>query len=520
MQSADNIINGVCAVTQENTQFVKGTHLNSVYKIIDNFSIKNGRETLLAKNLQTQELVIIKLIKFGAGVDWNQIKLFEREAQILKTLCHPSIPKYRDYFELNLSTIQGFALVQDYINAKSLEEQLQAGRRFSEAEIKQLATAILKILIDLHRQKPSVIHRDIKPSNVLVTNRSGNHVGDVYLVDFGSVQNLAESQGRTITIVGTYGYMPPEQFGGKASAASDLYSLGATLIYMATGVHPAEIPQKDLRLQFESIVDLSSSLIQWLKRITEPSLDNRFLSAKDALKALEKPTLTAMPILSQKPLYSKVWLFKNTSSITLTIPNKKYNIEKKSLQSIFNLSLLLSSIAFVCLLVLFILSTSTAVYNSTGHLIAIEGMIIENLIASSIISILFFSIFFSATFLLSELFNYFNAIKLKFNIYSQQIKYYRYSFLYLPFLPTSSGKKIIKIEQTEPQMNHQQYNAQNQANSQSPASLTMVTEDNQKYIIDYLTQAEIDWLGSELSHYLDIPLVKQKIQLVDESNNS
>ncbi len=485
-------------MTQEKTQFVEGTCLNSRYQVVNHFSIKPGRETLLARDLKTQALVIIKLIKFGTGVDWNQIKLFEREAKILKNLSHPSIPKYQDYFELNLSDIQGFALVQDYIDAKSLEEQCQAGRRFSEAEIKQLATAILKILIDLHSQQPSVIHRDIKPSNILVTNRSGNHVGEVYLVDFGSVQNLAESPGGTITIVGTYGYMPPEQFGGKASAASDLYSLGATLIYVATGVHPAEIPQKDLRLQFESRVDLSSDFIHWLKRITEPSLDRRFLSAENALKALEEPTLIAIkPILSQKPIYSKVLLFKNISNITLIMPNKKNKREKKSLQSILNFSFRLLSITFICLFVLSIILTSTYIENSTGNLIAIEKIIISHLIGSSMISIISFPLLFSATFLLSELFDFFQTTKLHFNISKKQIKYYRYSFLYLPFLPTSSGQKIIKIEQTEPV-----------SDSQPPASLTIFTKDNQKYVIDHLTQAEVNWLGSELSHYLDLPLVK------------
>ncbi|MGB3403054.1 MAG: serine/threonine-protein kinase [Microcoleaceae cyanobacterium] len=507
-------------MTQDNSQVMKGTCLSDRYEVVDHISIKAGRETLLAKDIQTQEVVIIKLIKFGTGIDWNQIKLFEREAQILKTLSHDYIPKYRDYFELNLSNIQGFALVQDYINAKSLEEQLQAGRRFTELEIKQLATAILKILIDLHSQKPSVIHRDIKPSNILVTNRSGNHVGDVYLVDFGSVQNLAENQGGTITIVGTYGYMPPEQFGGKASAASDLYSLGATLIYAATGIHPAEIPQKDLRLQFESMVDLSSGFIQWLKRMTEPSLDRRFLLAEDALKVLEKPALTAIkPILSQKPFYSKVWLFKSISGITLTIPNKRYKIEKKSRQSTIKFSLLLSSIIVVCLLYLFILQLFIGINAIPGIYTAGE-VTFMTFIFLCMMAILTFPLVFSTVFLLSELFNFFNATKIKFNISNKQIKYYRYSFLYLPFLPTSSGKQIIKIEQTEPQVSHQQYKPQDQVNSQSPASLTMVTEDNQKYVIDYLTQAEVNWLGSELSHYLDIPLVKQKIQLMDESNNS
>jgi serine/threonine protein kinase len=392
-------------MTQENSQVMKGTCLTDRYEAVDHISIKAGRETLLAKDLQTQVLVIIKLVKFGTGIDWNQIKLFEREAQILQTLSHASIPKYRDYFELNLSHIRGFALVQDYINAKSLEEQLQAGRRFSEAEIKQLATAVLKILIDLHSQKPSVIHRDIKPSNILVTNSSGNHVGDVYLVDFGSVQNLAENQGGTITIVGTYGYMPPEQFGGKASTASDLYSLGATLIYAATGVHPAEIPQKDLRLQFESMVNLSSSFIQWLKRMTEPSLDRRFLSAEEALEALLKPQLFFIqPILLQKPLYSEVCLFKNLSNITLIIPKRKFKRIKSSLKIVFKRSLLLSSIIFVVILGSAIISALSYVGTPHGLLLGIERIIFLGFVGSSIMSILSFPLCFSTVFLLSEIF--------------------------------------------------------------------------------------------------------------------
>lgn len=69
-----------------------------------------------------------------------------------------------------------------------------------------------------------MIHRDIKPSNILLGDRSGDFVGDVFLVDFGAVQTIDTQGKHTMTIVGTYGYMPPEQFGGRSSPASDLYS--------------------------------------------------------------------------------------------------------------------------------------------------------------------------------------------------------------------------------------------------------------------------------------------------------
>lgn len=79
--------------------------------------------------------------------------------------------------------------------------------------MRAIATQLLEILDYLHNRQPQVIHRDIKPSNILLGNRTGNNPGTVYLVDFGSVQTKVQTG--TIKIVGTYGYMPPEQFGGK-----------------------------------------------------------------------------------------------------------------------------------------------------------------------------------------------------------------------------------------------------------------------------------------------------------------
>lgn len=252
---------------------------------------KAGRQTWLAEDLQTGETVVVKRLTFGTDVEWDDLRLFEREAETLRSLDHPAIPRYLDFFEFSDASGKGFGLVQSYIEARSLEEHLKAGRRFSEAEITQLAKDLLEILAYLHRHQPPVIHRDIKPSNILLTDRSGNSAGQVYLVDFGSVQTLAAQEGGTITIVGTYGYMPPEQFGGRAVPASDLYSLGATLIYLATGQHPADLPQVDLKLQFEPIANLSPALIHWLQRLVEPSLTKRYDSVEAALKGFENPAL-------------------------------------------------------------------------------------------------------------------------------------------------------------------------------------------------------------------------------------
>ncbi len=292
------------------------------YEVQQQLGKKAGRRTFLATDLVTGKSVIVKLLAFSNDFEWDDLKLFEREAQTLKSLSHPQIPLYLDYFEVNSPTYKGFALVQTYIFAKTLEQYLQAGRKFTEVEVKEIASSVLEILIYLHELNPPVVHRDIKPSNILLGERSGNSVGQVYLIDFGSVQTILAAEGGTRTIVGTYGYMPQEQFGGRTVPASDLYSLGCTIIYLVTGTNPADLPQKDFRIQFAEVGNLSPSFTNWLQRITEPSLEKRFSTATGALTALEYPEyseIIALPV--GKPAGSKIQLIKNDEFLEINIPS-------------------------------------------------------------------------------------------------------------------------------------------------------------------------------------------------------
>ena len=151
------------------------------YEVQQQLGKKAGRRTFLATDLVTGKSVIVKLLAFSNDFEWDDLKLFEREAQTLKSLSHPHIPAYLDYFEVNSPTYKGFALVQTYISAQTIEQYLQAGRKFTEIEVKEIAKAVLEILKYLHELNPPVVHRDIKPSNILLGDRSGNSVGTVYL---------------------------------------------------------------------------------------------------------------------------------------------------------------------------------------------------------------------------------------------------------------------------------------------------------------------------------------------------
>jgi serine/threonine protein kinase len=454
------------------------------YEILGRYQVKQqlgkraGRRTLLACDPETQELVVIKLLSFGSDFDWDDLKLFEREAETLKALNHPFIPRYLDYFEIDLPKLKGFALVQTYIEAKSLEEHLKAGRTFSEVELKQLAKSLLEILIYLHGRQPAVVHRDLKPSNILLANRSGNNIGQVYLVDFGSVQTLAAKEGATITVVGTYGYMPQEQFGGRTVPASDLYSLGATLIALVTGIHPADLPQKDFRIEFE-VANLSPSCASWLRWMTEPALDQRLDSAQKALQALQQKQLVrnSTRITVKKPNGSKVKLKKNTDSLEIILPPKGFPYKH-----IFSWNTILTSF----------------------YLLFISGI----LFFSSALILLPICLFFFLLPLSIIINGLFKQIRLRIDRKQIYLTHELLGFKYHSPHP-SSRQKIDGLEYVKRRF--KRFNQQFEVNPQ-----LIIWAGVQKYVLNgkyetvdslhSLTEPELEWLAHELSVWLEIPI--------------
>jgi serine/threonine protein kinase len=284
-----------------------------------------GHQTWLAVDLESQEQVTLKMLAFSPEMQWEELKLFEREAQVLQALNHPRIPCYRDYFSLEREAGAGlpwFGLVQDYIPGFSLQELLEKGQDFSEKKVRKIATEVLEILIYLHELSPPVLHRDIKPSNLIWGEDQ-----QVYLVDFGAVQAQAAVTGVTFTVVGTSGYAPLEQFWGRAVEASDLYALGGTLIHLLTGVTPADLPQKDSRIQFSDRVSVNPSLVSWIDKMTEIALEKRFSEAREALAALKSGNIQGANLQIgtvrkiAKPPHSRIQLSKSATELNIKIPS-------------------------------------------------------------------------------------------------------------------------------------------------------------------------------------------------------
>ena len=325
------------------------------YQLVEKLGRNAGRQTWLATDLnsQEQEQVVVKLLAFGGDVQWEDLKLFEREAQILKQLDHPRIPKYKDYFSIDDRTLW-FGLVQQYIPGLSLKQLLTQGKRFTEADIENIAQEILQILLYLHGLNPPLLHRDIKPSNLIWGEDE-----QIYLVDFGAVQDRAAIEGATFTVVGTYGYTPIEQFGGRAVPASDLYALGATLIHLLTRTAPADLPNRELTIQFRDQLSLNSQLANWLEKMLAPSVERRFASAQQALTALKNKNrvddiyhdqssrsdfyLQGKQNIIFKPIDSKVKIYRYPKFLEIVIPKRGIN----SLTQIINLSPLV--LILICL---------------------------------------------------------------------------------------------------------------------------------------------------------------------------
>ncbi len=240
--------------------------------------------TYRAIRLFDESLVAIKILSLRHLNDWKQLELFEREAQVLAQLHHPQIPKYLDYFHVDTPDNRAFYIVQQLAPGKPLTAWVESGWRATEAEVQDIARQLLAILQYLHQQSPPLIHRDLKPHNIV-----RNDDGQVFLVDFGAVQNVYHNTLlKGSTVAGTYGYMAPEQFRGLAVPASDLYGLGATILYLLTHRSPAELPQERLQLSFRGHVNISNHFAEWLAMMLEPDTVNRFPTAEAASIALQK----------------------------------------------------------------------------------------------------------------------------------------------------------------------------------------------------------------------------------------
>ncbi len=160
------------------------------------------------------------------------LERFDEEAQLLKRLSHPRIPRIYASFKDE----ERQYLAMDFVRGKDMEDIIRERGALPEAEVLTWADQLCDVLNYLHNHRPEpIIFRDMKPSNIMIEPDGG-----LKLIDFGIAKVFQRAQRGTQ--IGTPGYAPPEQYQGLASPSSDIYALGATLHHMLTGRDPRDEP--------------------------------------------------------------------------------------------------------------------------------------------------------------------------------------------------------------------------------------------------------------------------------------
>ncbi|GBG77318.1 hypothetical protein CBR_g23647 [Chara braunii] len=297
-----------------------------------------GLGTFYEAETKKGDRVAVKALSLMSA--WEDIQLFEREAQVLNHLSPHGVPEYVDFFEAD-----AFYLVQKFPNGQSLEELVSKTRfGFSENDIVDIAVEVLRV--PSYLESWQVVHGKIKPANIIVDFKSAQleatWEGHVKVAGFGALQDglMAPKVEASSRGFETHGYMAPEQSQNRFVSQVDLYALGGTMLYLLSGRQPSDFPQKRLRIHFRDQVQMSGYLADVLDKLLEPTPEDRIQCAQDVISALRIQKLVVEDAavcpdavvvlprwsvggrqsLQQKPAGSKVSMSATSSELVLDIP--------------------------------------------------------------------------------------------------------------------------------------------------------------------------------------------------------
>lgn len=277
-----------------------GTNLviNGRYQLMEplrKISLSGCAEVFTVQDLLSTTKVM-KILRVG---DPKLLELFDREAQVLRDLNHPGIPKMDadGHFSFQTATrLELKCLVMEKIAGVNLEQWLQENQCCPPDLALQWLNQLVDILEYLHHHQ--LFHRDIKPTNIMLRPD-----GQLALVDFGAVRQISTTiwSNENLTAVLTPGYAPPEQLNCQAVPQSDFYALGRTFVHLITGKHP-----------LDSVVDIHGHL-QWQSKLPQ-DFPREIINLVDSFMA---------PLVTKRP------------KCTAIIRQQLYRIEKEQSSRFF-----------------------------------------------------------------------------------------------------------------------------------------------------------------------------------------
>jgi len=266
LKEGDVLINRYSVIT-----LIKSGGMGAIYKALDGH---------LARDCAIKELSTHWCI--SEDEKNYVIKRFHSEAKLLAGLHHGSLPRITDFFIID----EHYYIVMDFVEGVDLETIiLEEGKPgLPPGRVINWGIELCDLLEYIHNQDPPIIYRDLKPSNIMLRKKDNKLI----LIDFGIAYAMEkEIAGVPRTMIGTMGYIAPEQYMGKPVKASDVYSLGATLYHLLTGQMSIPFSYKSI---LEIIPDFPLHIDNIIKKSLELSLQKRFQNASELKDDLLKIT--------------------------------------------------------------------------------------------------------------------------------------------------------------------------------------------------------------------------------------
>ncbi len=291
----------------------EGTVLDGKYEILKEIGRGGMSIVYLARDNRLNKQWAVKEIKNdGSKNAETLLKGLEREANILKNVDHPVLPRIVDIINRK-GTIY---VVMDFVEGTNLSNVLKEEGAQPQDQVIEWGRQLASALDYLHSMNPPIIYRDMKPSNVMLKPEGG-----VKLIDFGTAKEYTVENNADTTALGTRGYAAPEQFGDaqgrglyNTDARTDIYNLGATLYHIVTGKNPCEPPyeMKPIR-QWNPA--LSTGLEKIILKCTQANPNDRYQSCSELLYALDH--YTELDDSFRKANKKKMSLFVASAALTV-----------------------------------------------------------------------------------------------------------------------------------------------------------------------------------------------------------
>ena len=258
---------------------VFGQVIDDKYEILKLIGEGGMSKVYLAMDKRLNKSWAVKEIEKKAKDRNNEIVVQSAiaEANMIKQLDNPAIVRIVDIID-NGNVIY---IIEDFVEGETLEALLDADGAQPEELVVEWGKQLCEAFDYLHTRTPPIIYRDMKPANVMLTPE-----GKLRVIDFGIAREYKEHNLKDTTSLGTRGYAPPEQFGGKTDARSDIYSLGVTLFQLVTGRDPC-LASTELKPVRQIDPKLSEGIETIIQKCVQHDPANRYQSCVELLYDLE-----------------------------------------------------------------------------------------------------------------------------------------------------------------------------------------------------------------------------------------